>query len=76
MRANRSSYCVDRVEPDAVYIIDLDEGMSVTNNAEAVVLDLFLKYGERRIIYRDTDGRWDELLHDKGHFTGFGPLNL
>jgi len=77
MRTNRrSSYYVDRVTDDAVYIIDMDQGKSVTNDAENVVLDIYLEYGNRRIIYKDTDGRWDELLHDKGTFTGFGPLNL
>lgn len=62
--------------PDVVAIEDLDGPKSVTNDAERVVrylAELGLK--ERRLIYRDTDGVWDELAHDgKGAFKGFRPI--
>lgn len=55
-----------------VWIEDLDRGrVSVTNDAENVVLDLQHDFPGYRIIYRDSTGRWDELRHVAGKFTGF-----
>lgn len=47
--------------------------MTVTNAAERVVFELASSMGirGRRIIYRDTRGIWDELLHDGCRFTGY-----
>lgn len=47
--------------------------LSVTNDAEAVVYELVNKYGDKRIIYKDSNGDWDELLHDGDQFTGYAP---
>lgn len=47
--------------------------MSVTNDAEAVCAELHAQWPNHRIIYRDTEGKWDELLHKAGAFTGFAP---
>lgn len=66
-----------RVIDGVHYVVDLDQGMSVTNDAEAVV-EAVLATDPRptkgRIVYRDTDGRWDELVHDGKKFTGFAPI--
>jgi hypothetical protein len=72
----RSVFYVHRVTDDAVYIVDMAEevgSMSVTNDAEAVVHNLNSEYGNRRFIYRDTMGQWDELVHENGKFTSFRP---
>lgn len=78
----RASYTVERVSADLitghmdiVFIVDNDVGMSITNDAENVVIDVLAKYPDHRIIYRDTDGRWDELLHWGGKFVGFKPYS-
>jgi hypothetical protein len=47
--------------------------ISVTNDAEAVVYEIVNKYGDKRIVYKDSMGNWDELLHDGDQFTGFAP---
>lgn len=47
--------------------------MSVTNDAESVVREMFTLYGDKRILYIDSIGNLDELLHDRGRFTGFAP---
>jgi hypothetical protein len=55
-------------------IEDLGVGRSVTNDAQRVIQDLAsqgLDLAHFRVIYRDTTGRWDELLVDKGVFAGF-----
>lgn len=57
-----------------VFIVDLDGKRSVTNDAEKVVQYFHKIIPQKRIMYRDTQGRWDELLHDKhGNFLGFAP---
>lgn len=74
----RASYTVDRVTSNSVlgkmvFIVDNDVGVTITNDAENVVKDVLAKYPNHRIIYRDTDSNWDELLHWNGAFTGFSP---
>lgn len=70
-----ADYDVVKVAEDMVWIVDLDRGnRSVTNDAERVVAELAKQYGERRIIYRDSMGRWDELVHEAGRFTGYRPV--
>jgi hypothetical protein len=62
--------------PDVIAIEDLDGLMSVTNDAENVVRYLArIGLGKRRLLYRDPEGIWDELLHDSGGaFMGFRAL--
>lgn len=60
-----------------VLVVDQDQGMSVTNDAERVIADLARAQvlAGRRVLYRDTDKRWDELLIAvDGTFAGFAPL--
>ena len=60
-------------EKKIVWIRDLDAPgcMSVTNDAERVVRELNERHPGYRVIYRDTESRWDELSHDNGTFLGF-----
>lgn len=61
-------------EKKIVYIIDNCDGRSVTNSAEDVIYNLNIQYPGFRVIYRDTEGCWDELVHDfDGTFVGFKP---
>lgn len=50
-----------------------DGGRSVTSAAEAVVAWLKAQgfLGLRQVLYEDTDGVWDELLHDGKAFVAF-----
>ncbi len=72
---SRSSW-THEVRGDFVLVIDQDVGLSVTNDAEAVIEDLgALGVLEgRRVLYRDTEGSWDELLHDGPRFVSFAVL--
>ncbi len=71
----RSEAIFETIRGDCLFIRDANNGkMSITNDAEAVVMMLHsqsLSEG-RRIIYKDTDGTWGELLRDKANFIGFG----
>lgn len=62
------------VGEDKVFVIDLDLGqVSATNDAEAICLELGAD--GKQIIYRDSTGRWDEMVHQAGIFQGFRPYN-
>jgi hypothetical protein len=72
----KSDFIVDRVTDEIIFIIDTAEQtgkMSVTNDAEAVCEFLVEKFGNKRIVYQDTIGDWDELEHDLGYFKKFKP---
>lgn len=76
MAKTRSVFYVDHITEDAVYVVDLclaAESMSITNDAEAVVENLYEEFGDKKFIYLDTMGNWDELVHVRGVFTGFKP---
>ncbi len=72
----RCRFLIHRDDANVLAIGDLDDGgMSVTNDAEAVVAyltELQRLTAGKHLIYRDTEGRWDELSHDgAGKFLGF-----
>lgn len=49
--------------------------ISVTNDAEEVCERVHAVWPHHRIFYRDTDGRWDELVHLGGKFERFAPAD-
>jgi hypothetical protein len=62
--------------PGILFIEDLDDGgMSVTNAAEHVCDLVHYLRGSLRIVYRDTMGRWDELVHQDGVFQRYAPYD-
>jgi hypothetical protein len=70
----RANYSIISTTPTEVFLVDnCNEAgtMSVTNDAEAVVAAVYANYTGRRIFYRDTEGRWDELVHKDGVFVDF-----
>lgn len=71
---SQADYEIVKVTGTVVSLIDLDIGSkSVTNDAEAVVQEVTKLHGDRRIAYRDSDGRWCELRHNGQDFVGFSP---
>lgn len=72
--SRHADFSIVRVTPDIIFISDMNiGGISVTNDAEWVVKTLLEKFGPLEIVYRDSDGQWDELLHDGANFLGFSP---
>lgn len=54
---------------------------SLTQSAAGVLMDLAealsragASIGSRRVFYRDSVGRFDELLHSRGVFIGHSPI--
>ncbi len=75
-RMPRAGYMGGVADWGPILLIDLDQAVTITNDAEAVVLRELEKHGPgKRILYRDTDGIWSELKHDGARFTGFADLN-
>lgn len=62
-------------ERRVIAVIDLGgPGPTITNDVEAVLADVHacLCTSGRRVIYRDSLGTWDEIVHDgAGGFRGF-----
>lgn len=54
---------------------DEDNTVSLTNDAEYVIERLAPEYGERfrtlRVLYKDSSGVWDQMLHRRGVFKRF-----
>jgi hypothetical protein len=76
---SRSNYTARLILSERrVHINDLCNekgGMSVTNNAENVILEVggMIPIFGLTISYTDTEGQTDELLHNGEKFTGFAP---
>lgn len=74
----RSDYRFDRID-HVLIVIDNDRGRSVTTDAAQVVDDLARSGNLQptdRLIYRDTQGEWDELIHRDNRFVGFAPVRV
>ena len=69
-----SSFTITTTIPGAVFLVDNDIGMSVTNDAENVVKNINFNYPNSRIFYRDTERNWDELIHNDGIFLRFAGI--
>jgi len=71
----KSNYDYTVNDDGSVHIVDLLGGMSVTNDAEAVLMEIHhhIDLTGRDVTYRDTEGQVDRLLHEKGVFKGFAP---
>ena len=69
-----SEYKIVRLSSEFIWIEDTGTNcLSVTNDAENVVAIIAARYGNRRIIYKDSSGNWDELKHAGASLTGFAP---
>lgn len=65
---------------DVIVVIDLNLGsVSITNDVKFVLQKIRLKFGntQHTIIYRDSDGIYDQIQVDKFcNFRGFNSLGL
>lgn len=66
--------------PGIVWIVDAchDAVPTVTNDAERVISDLVrlgVDVDHNRVVYRDSEGRWDELVVRESTFAGFKSIN-
>jgi hypothetical protein len=71
----RAEYDIVYMDEHKVYLIDLDLGAkSITNDAERVYEEIQKKFPGKRVIYRDTMGRWDEIVLEEHCINDqFGP---
>jgi hypothetical protein len=76
---SKPEFYIDSDTEEYIYIIDDSDNsyygaMTITNGVEYVVQYLHQKYdlGKRRLFYKDTEGRIDEIVHNgKGDFIDF-----
>lgn len=70
---NEAAYNIVKADMTRVWLIDLDlpNRSSVTDDAERVCIRVNELHPGKRILYRDTDGNWDELVHERGAFKQF-----
>ena len=72
----RAHFFIEQQNDNAVTIVDIGHTVvSVTNDVEAVVLELHKNgLGKRKLFYYDSEGQLDEILHDgNGNFIDFAP---
>lgn len=68
----RCAFEVLAVDESAIYLADLNlGGRSLTNDAANVVAECVLRFGNLRIVYRDSMGEWAELVHVGGRFLTY-----
>ena len=74
----RCSFSVVHATDDFSNLVirDLDQSVSVTNDVENLVAHLFSKgmiQNRTSLLYYDTEGSLDRILHQNGKFVGFAP---
>lgn len=72
----RCSFEVHQATEEWIYLVDRNTGdRTLTNDAPAVIEHLAktMDLRNRRVYYRATDGRIDELWHEDGRFRGYAP---
>lgn len=63
------------IQSDKVFIRDLNLGnLSVTNDAEAVYEEIQHKHPGKRLIYRDSEGVWEEITLSEDGRIVFRPI--
>ncbi|MBB5442957.1 MULTISPECIES: hypothetical protein [unclassified Paraburkholderia] len=77
----RSSYLTRTFNLIAITDLDKEGHKSVTNDIEAVLADLaeagqlVPDHSYQRVIYRDSKGRWDQVVIDEAcQFVRFAPV--
>ena len=65
-----------QIESGVLVIIDLNRGISVTNNIKYILLEIKDELGTLpdKIIYRDSRGEFDGIEHKDGQFKRFFPV--
>lgn len=61
---------------DILVLRDENRGVSITNDADNLVLDLYknkMMESFTQLYYYDSEGQLDQILHQNGRFQGFSP---
>lgn len=72
----QAAYSISLVTDTLVLVVDQNGPRSVTNDAQGVIDRIAADIGGlgmRRVFYRDSAGRFDELRVEAGEFKGFAP---
>ena len=72
----RARFKAELIDEDIIAIEDLNGDKSVTNDIERVIRTTgeYVTIGDRKVVYRDSSGRWDGVLVRDGAFRSFVPI--
>lgn len=73
----RAAYFTESIGPFILAVTDLNDDKSVTNDIDNIIEDLTTQghdFDRKRLIYCDSDGRWDGVAVVDGKFARFVPL--
>jgi hypothetical protein len=72
---SKIQYQIIRITDTLVLIRDLNQGASITNYPSETLNHLSQRHSIKwkRIFYRDTIGRFDQIVHNNGIFVCFRP---
>jgi hypothetical protein len=80
MTNSRSDYDHWLDGDDVLIIVDRNlGGRAVTNDVDEIIPELAaegLPIDQLLIVYRDSTGRWDQILTNRGQFEGFAPIGV
>lgn len=71
-----SNFIIGHQTEEYIYILDISKDFDTITNTTQAVLSFLSKncqLGDRRLIYRDSLGNIDEIVHEKGEFKRFTP---
>ncbi len=74
----KSNYIISINTKEFIFVVDVgpwNEFMTVTNNVEDVLKSLGPVLGNKKLYYEDSEGIFDEILHDGIVFMGFSPAD-
>jgi hypothetical protein len=76
VKSREVNFIIEEDEDDKLVIRDIGPWniyLTVTNGVEYVVEELTSNYnlGNRRLLYIDSEGRTDEIIHENGNFISF-----
>ena len=72
----KSNFVIVQETDEYMYIVDISLHFdTITNTVKSVLSQLYAHHilGNKRLIYRDSDGRIDEIKHNNGVFINFAP---
>lgn len=72
--SRRAVYSMVEVTDEKVVVRDIGDHsavLTITNDAEEVVKELYAQHGEKRFFYYDSMSELTELVHVMGMFTWF-----
>lgn len=76
--ASQASFQIVKKTDTIILLQDIgNNSRTITNDDDKVinVLSQHFNLKNKRVFYKDSDGRFDELVHESNQFSGFSPCS-